>query len=164
MTHRITPAAPEDAAELLALQRLAYQSEARLYGDWTMAPLTQTLEELCAEFPRLTVLKALDEDGAMIGSVRAEMDGEICRIGRLVVRPDRQRQGLGAALLAAIQAAHPQAARFALFTGAQSSGNLRLYARAGFAETARREVKPGLTLVFLEKPGSAGAWGESGAQ
>ncbi|SNS01756.1 Predicted N-acetyltransferase YhbS [Humidesulfovibrio mexicanus] len=155
MTRTITPAAPEDAAEILALQRLAYQSEARLYNDWSIPPLTQTLEELRADFSRMTILKALDEHGGIVGSVRGEMDGGVCRIGRLVVRPDRQRQGLGAALLAAIEAAHPQAARFALFTGSHSVGNLRLYARAGFVETDRREAKPGLTLVFLEKPGKA---------
>ena len=90
--------------------------------------------------------------------MRAELDvsahgGGICRIGRLIVHPKRQRQGLGAALLQAIEASFPQAERFALFTGSRSEGNLRLYQRGGYAPVDSRAVTPGLTLVFLEKPG-----------
>lgn len=153
------PATSADAPEILALQRLAYQSEARLYGDWSIPPLTQSLEELRDEFSRLTILKAVDENGTVIGSVRGEWDNATCRIGRLIVHPERQRQGLGTALLAAIEACFPLAARFALFTGARSEGNLRLYQRAGYQPVESREAKPGLTLVFLEKPGTARAQG-----
>lgn len=160
MRHAIMPAIPADAPELLALQRLAYQSEARLYGDWAIPPLTQSLEELRAEFGRLTILKALDQDEALIGSVRGEMDTSpegsgTCRVGRLIVHPKRQRQGLGAALLAALEASFPEARRFALFTGSRSEGNLRLYQRLGYAPVDSRAVTPGLTLVYLEKPGLA---------
>lgn len=42
----ITAASPADAAAILALQKLAYQSEARLYNDFSIPPLLQTLEEL----------------------------------------------------------------------------------------------------------------------
>jgi GNAT superfamily N-acetyltransferase len=160
MRHAIMPAIPDDAPELLALQRLAYQAEARLYGDWSIPPLTQSLEELREEFGRLTILKALDQDEALIGSVRAELDassegGGTCRIGRLIVHPRRQRQGLGTALLQAIEASFPQAGRYALFTGSRSEGNLRLYQRLDYAPVDSRAVTPGLTLVFLEKPGPA---------
>jgi hypothetical protein len=55
----IMSADPADAGDILALQRLAYQSEARLYGDWDIPPLTQTLAELRAEFATLLVLKAV---------------------------------------------------------------------------------------------------------
>jgi hypothetical protein len=39
----ITQAAAADAAEILALQKLAYQSEAAIYQDYSIPPLTQTL-------------------------------------------------------------------------------------------------------------------------
>ena len=42
----IEQASAEDAAEILALQKLAYRSEAELYDDYTIPPLTQTLEEM----------------------------------------------------------------------------------------------------------------------
>lgn len=155
---RILDAAPADAPAILALQRLAYRSEAELYGDWSIPPLTQSLEELRAEFASHVFLKAVEDAlppvEALVGSVRAELDAAgVCRIGRLMVRPDRQRRGLGAALLLAMEARFPRAARFALFTGHLSAGNLRLYERLGYREVARRAAHPGLTLVFLEKPG-----------
>ncbi len=158
---RILSAAPADAPAILVLQRLAYQSEAELYGDWSIPPLTQSLEELRAEFPSHVVLKAVEDalppGEALVGSVRAALDAAgVCRIGRLMVRPDRQRQGLGAALLRAIEARFPQAGRFALFTGGRSAGNLRLYERLGYREAERRAAHSGLTLVFLEKPGPGG--------
>jgi len=168
MRPHILPATLADAPEILALQRLAYQAEARLYADWSIPPLTQTLAELeaelQAELPRFAVLKAalkaVDDTGAIVGSVRARLDetpgeGAVCRIGRLIVHPKRQRQGLGSALLAAIEASFPHAARYALFTGAKSEGNLRLYRRLGYRQVNTRQVSPGLSLVFLEKPGAA---------
>jgi hypothetical protein len=43
----IEQASAEDAAEILALQKLVvYTSEAGLYNDYTISPLTQTLEEM----------------------------------------------------------------------------------------------------------------------
>ena len=40
----------EDAKEILDLQKLTYQSEAENYNDYTIPPLTQTLEEIEADF------------------------------------------------------------------------------------------------------------------
>jgi len=154
MAHTIFPATLSDAPDILALQRLAYQSEARLYGDWNIAPLTQTLAELEAEFARLALLKAVSALG-VIGSVRAGQTDGVCSIGRLIVHPDHQRQGLGTALLEAIEAAFPQAARYALFTGSRSLGNIRLYQRQGYQTVRSQTLTPQLTLVFLEKPGPA---------
>ena len=39
-----------DAEEILSLQKLVYESEAEIYNDFTIPPLTQTLEEIKAEF------------------------------------------------------------------------------------------------------------------
>ncbi|MCM0754752.1 GNAT family N-acetyltransferase [Desulfovibrio aminophilus] len=158
MRHTILPAKPADAADILALQRLAYESEARLYGDRTIPPLTQTLEELRAEFERLVILKAAADpagDGPLLGSVRAGLDGVVCRVGRLIVRPEVQGRGLGTALLAAVEERFPTAVRFSLFTGARSAGNLRLYQRLGYRPVREEAVSPALILVFLEKPGPA---------
>lgn len=69
----VVQASPEDAAEILALQKMAYQNEAKLNDDWTIPPLTQTLLEIEAEFETKVFLKAVCAD-RIIGSVRA------CRI------------------------------------------------------------------------------------
>lgn len=139
-----------DAAEILSLQKLAYQSEARLYNDWTLAPLTQTLEGLRAEFARSVVLKAMAGE-RIVGSVRGRIEGPSCAIGRLMVHPAFQRQGIGSLLLRAIELACPEATRFELFTGSRSALNLRLYEKHGFVAARTQALSPELSLVFLEK-------------
>jgi hypothetical protein len=83
----ITEARSEDAPEILALQELAYRSEAELYDDWTIPPLTQTLSQIEAEFDTKVFLKAVHA-GRIVGSVRASLDGGTCHIGRLIVHPN----------------------------------------------------------------------------
>ena len=58
--NQIVPADVSDAAEILELQKLAYQSEAVLYDDWSIPPLTQTLDEIKKDFDEMTFLKICD--------------------------------------------------------------------------------------------------------
>jgi hypothetical protein len=55
----ITRATVDDAEEILRLQKLAYQSEAELYGECALPPLTQSIESLRSEFDGSVVLKAM---------------------------------------------------------------------------------------------------------
>ena len=150
MTTLIEHAVPEDAPAIWALQRIAYRSEAILNDDWSIPPLTQTLEALVEEFPRFTVLKAVAA-GELVGTVRARHVQDACEIGRLMVHPDMQKRGIGSRLLKAIESAFPEAARFKLFTGGKSERNIRLYQQAGYRITRTEELSPGVSLVFLEK-------------
>jgi len=68
---------------LLQLQYLAYQSEAALFGSRDIPPMKQTLDEVIEEFNSGVILKMVDENGVIIGSVRAkEIDGTVY-IGKL---------------------------------------------------------------------------------
>lgn len=51
---------------ILALQKRVYESEARLYDDWNLPPLTQTIDSLRAEFATSLVLKAVDGDATIV--------------------------------------------------------------------------------------------------
>ena len=140
----------EDAAEILALQRLAYVSEAELYGDYRIPPLMQTLVELEDEFAAQVILK-LTIDGKIIGSVRAcERDGTCC-VGRIVVHPDFQKRGYGSKLLAGIEAHFLGCGRFELFTGHKSVGNIGLYQKQGYRPFKTEAVNDALSFVYLEK-------------
>ena len=151
MTPAIAPVTPEDAGELLSLQRAAFVTEAQLYGDPWLPALVETLAELRSALGRGPALKAGD-GGRIVGSVRAWVDDRVLHVGRLVVAPDQQGRGIGRALLAAVeQAAGPSVDRAALFTGHRSEGNLRLYTRAGYVEQRRQRVDDELTLVHLAK-------------
>ena len=140
----------EDAPAILALQRLAFESEAQLYNDWTIPPLTQTLESLQAEFQSSTVLKA-SRLGQIVGSVRVTNRLGVCSLSRLVVSPHFQRKGLGSALLNAAEAIDSSATRFELSTGSKSAASIRLYQRHGYAVIQTSEVSPFISLVLLSK-------------
>lgn len=150
--YTILPATLADAAEILALQLRAYESEARLYADWSIPPMTQSLEAMREELGRMQVLKAV-ADGVIVGSVRAYQSEGVCRIGRLIVEPGCQRRGIGSALLRAAEAGFPGARSFELFTGSRSEDNIRLYRRHGYEVAMSRNFSPSITLVFMSKPG-----------
>ncbi|WP_455355143.1 GNAT family N-acetyltransferase [Streptomyces sp. SYSU K217416] len=154
MSVTISAATGQDAEQILKLQYLCYQSEAELYGDYAIEPLTQTLAGIRAELDRGYGLVARLGD-EVVASVRGSVDeAGTARIAKLIVHPRMQRHGLGGRLLAAIEtyfAAELAAKRFQLFTGHRSESNLRLYRSRGYAAVANRRIGPGLTLVTLEK-------------
>jgi GNAT superfamily N-acetyltransferase len=146
----ITQATAADAAEILDLQKLAYQSEAAIYQDYGIPPLTQTLAEIEAEMQNQLFLKAVAA-GLIVGSVRAYLEQGTCCIGRLIVHPAYQNRGLGTKLMAEIGACFPDAQRYELFTGHRSARNLYLYQKLGYRPVRSERVSEKLTMVFLEK-------------
>jgi len=149
----ISQANEEDAEAVLKLQFLCYQSEAALYDDYSIPPLVQSLTELQAEFKRSTVFVCRLK-GEVIGSVRATRLEDRCFIGRLMVHPRFQRQGLGSKLMSAVEDHFQDAAFYELFTGHRSENNLRLYQRLGYKQFKIEKVSQNLQLIFLEKPGT----------
>jgi ribosomal protein S18 acetylase RimI-like enzyme len=145
----IVRAEKEDLAEILALQKAAYQKEAKRLNNMCIQPLTQTLEEAEAEFDKGIILKAV-ENGKIVGSVRAnETTGGAAYIGKLMVLPGLQGQGIGGQLLQRIEALFP-GVRKELFTSEYNVEALSLYRKNGYRET-KREDAGGFCLVYMEK-------------
>ncbi|MCR2813282.1 GNAT family N-acetyltransferase [Microbacterium sp. zg.Y1090] len=136
----------------MTLQRAAFVSEALIYGDPDMPPLTQTLEELQAELADNLGCVALDGP-RIVGAVRARHDGDLLLIGRIAIAPDQQGRGIGTTLLAAVEQRGRDAGATTaeLFTGSLSEANLRLYQREGYTES-ERVPGDGSDQVFLQKP------------
>ncbi len=140
----------DDAEEILQLQRQAFQSQAEFYNDHKIPPLIETLDELKILFKNHTFLKATI-NGKILGSVRASLNNGTCHIGRLVVDPKFQNQGIGAKLLAEIERKCADCRRFELFTGAKSTKNIHLYEKAGYKAFKTMVVSDKLSLICLEK-------------
>ncbi|WP_432490800.1 GNAT family N-acetyltransferase [Kineococcus gypseus] len=155
----LRPARPQDAGELLTVQRAAFVAEAQRYGDPLLPPLREDLASVAAavEDPATVVLVAvLARPGGgerLVGAVRLRVDGARGHVGRLCVAPDQQGRGTGTALLAAVEAAAPAAVReFALFTGGGSAATLARYERAGYVRASTGVDDRGVELVHLVKP------------
>lgn len=146
----IEQAGVEDAQEILDLQKLAYQSESTIYGEYGIPPLTQTLNEIRGDFQSQVFLKAAI-DGRIIGSVRGHIRHRTCYVGRLIVHPKLQNQGIGTRLLMEIERTFGQAERFELFTGHRSERNLYLYHKLGYRPFKSEQATDSLTIVYLEK-------------
>ena len=146
----IRKASVENAEEILNLQELAYQSEAAIYNDYSIPPLTQSLEEIRDDFENMIFLVA-EINGKIIGSVRAFAKSGTCHIGRLIVHPDYQNQGIGTQLLSKIEEMFSKSRRFELFTGHKSEKNLYLYQKLGYNIFRDETVTKELKLVYLEK-------------
>lgn len=147
----IEPASIEDASEILSLQKVCYQSEAEIYQDYNIPPLIQTLEEIKSEFGEYSFLKAVEDD-RIIGSVRARMiTPDTLYIGRLIVHPDFQNQGIGSKLMEKIENKFPDAEGFELITGHLSLKNIKFYEKRGFEIFETKKLTQNLNLLYLAK-------------
>jgi GNAT superfamily N-acetyltransferase len=147
---KILKAQYSDLQNILELQFLAYQSEAELLNNYEIPPLKQTISEIQNEYINGVILKAVDDCGNIIGSVRAHRDSETAYIGKLIVHPEHQKKGIGTALLREIETFCP-ATRYELFTSDKSLDNIRLYEKAGYRCFKEQVMTPTLRLIYLEK-------------
>ena len=139
-----------DLKEILELQYLAYQSEAALFGGKKIPPLTETPEEIEAEYEQGVILKMVDSDGRIIGSVRVKSEEGTVYVGKLMVHPDYQKKGYGTRLILSIEKLFP-GKRYELFTSTRSLENIRLYERMGYSSFDTRKVDDEIEFVYLEK-------------
>lgn len=146
----IRKAEKSDLRKILDLQYLAYQSEAKLFNDPNIPPLKQTLTEVEGEYHKGVVLKAVDENNTIIGSVRAYYENDTVYIGKLMVHPEKQGQGIGRQLLDAIENEYPQQ-RYELFTSSKSIKNIELYEKSGYKIFREKQITDELKFVYLEK-------------
>ena len=146
----IKKAQKEDLEEIFKLQYLAYQSEAELFGNMDIPPLKQTIEEVYDEFQKGAILKAVDDGGVIIGSVRAYQDGGTVYIGKLMVHPSKQGQGIGTQLLLEIEKQYPNQ-RYELFTSTKSEKNIVLYQKLGYKIFGEEQFTEELRFVYMEK-------------
>ena len=149
-TPTIVPAQLADAPAILALQKLAFEPEARACQVWEIPPLQETVDGIREHIRVATVLKATDGE-RLLGSVRGIVTGDTCLIRVLAVAPDAQGRGLGARLLGAIEAAHPEVRRFELTTNMIMVGNVRFYLRHGYEVVEQLQHAPTIRLAFMRK-------------
>jgi ribosomal protein S18 acetylase RimI-like enzyme len=150
VSFHITRSSVSDLPEILAIQKKAFRSEAELYQNFNIEPLTQTLSELEEECREKVVLKAVI-DGKIVGSIRANTYEEGCWVNKLIVLPEFQRRGIGEKLLREIETFFPEAEKFTLGTGAKSESNIHLYTKVGYHIVGRATFEGGVKAVIMEK-------------
>jgi ribosomal protein S18 acetylase RimI-like enzyme len=150
----VVPAQKTDYPEILAIQKKAFYSEAEFYQNFSIQPLTQTIEEMDEECREKVVLKAVVGE-KIVGSVRANSSETVCQVNKLVVLPEFQKKGIGQQLLNEVESYFPEIQKFTLQTGAYSESNIRLYTKIGYQIVGRSMFAGGVEAVVLEKIKSA---------
>lgn len=145
----VRTAVPADAGELLTLQLACWVTEAHANPGVDIPPLRETLDDVSAWLREWTTF-VVRAEGRLVGAVRGRLAGDTWDVGRLMVAPDLRGRGLGRWLLSHVEAAAPpDTRRLALFTGAGSAANLRMYHRAGYRRDPVQPDEPG--VVHLSK-------------
>jgi ribosomal protein S18 acetylase RimI-like enzyme len=148
---KIELAEEQDLSKILELQKRAFYSQALVYNDFKLAPLTQTQDEINEEFLCKPIYK-VEKDGKIIASVRCTIDNDVLYVERLIVDPDYQNQGIGANILKELENAYSNTVkRFKLFTGNKSEKSLHLYKKLGYREIKTEWLSEDYALVYLEK-------------
>jgi ech hydrogenase subunit C len=146
----INRANQKDIPEILALQKIAYRSEAELYGDDSVPALGQTMEEITIDFDRMIFLKAV-VNGKIIGSIRGCRDGDIAHISRVIVHPYFQRRGLATRLIKQIEQEVGDVRLYEGFTGHQSLRNIHLYEKMGYRQVRTEPFTSTVNWVYMQK-------------
>jgi len=147
---KITKAEFADLEEILYLQKCCYLSEAEIYSDYTISPLTQNINDIQRDFEHQTILK-LEYKNRIAGSIRGYLSEGTCYVGKIIVDKHYQNMGFGKQLMVAIEEVFKNASRFELFTGCKSEKNLYLYRKMEYKEFREEKMNDKVSLVYLEK-------------
>ena len=146
----IKQATKADIAELLNLQKLAFASVASALN-WPECPnLHETYDDVAQDFDNWIVLKAVDANNRILGSIRGQqwLDGTLYLL-RLMVHPDYRKQGIASHLLDAITEAIPHN-RVQLETLAQVPETMAMYLRRGFRIFKYESIDNRLGWAYME--------------
>lgn len=140
------------AGELWRLQHAAYRIEAELIGVPDLPPLHDTIASLQASEESFWGCRS-DEDGELAGVIAAERaaDGTAV-ISRMMVHPDRFRQGIAAALIRHLLEAWPEAAAWEVTAEARNRPAIALYERCGFRAESSYRPREDITMIVLRRP------------
>ena len=148
--YTIGPAIPEDAATMLELQRRAFAEEGRRSQSRDIPPLIESLDAVIEHIQEQTALVARDS-GKIIGAIRGIVNGRVCTVRALVVDSANQGQGVGSALLDALERALPDVTKFDLTTNTLMEANVPFYERRGYRVTQFTRHSDVVTLAQMTK-------------
>jgi tRNA (guanine37-N1)-methyltransferase len=155
-TDEVRPATLADAGEILTLQLACWVAEQRANPGVEIHAQRETLDDVRRWLGRWTVIVRRRE-GRLIAAARGRVERHgdhagAWDVGRLMVAPDLQGQGLGRDMLERIEAAAPAGvSTYVLFTGAGSVDNLRMYKKAGYRLRGAAPGEPGAVVLTKKR-------------
>ncbi len=151
MDYKIEVATINDVPDLFALQKKAFKPVAEKLG-WDGIPqMSETMDQSIVAFANDKVLKLVCGNGKIIGSVRGSVTDGVLYVGRLMVDPDFQGQGLGRVLQRKLESMF-EFGKESLHCYCGDEGAYQFYRRDGFVEVGTQLVGNGVMAFIMEKP------------
>jgi predicted N-acetyltransferase YhbS len=151
----ISLATREDLPAIWAVQQAAFRPEADYLKLPDTVPLRETLADIERIFPTAVLLKAVDDTGKIVGSVRGVPSNEsTVLVCKLAVLPESQRIGIGRMLMQALIAEFP-GKDLELTVSDTYLQNGRFYQNVGFVETARGVDDGGIPILYMKRTATA---------
>lgn len=97
----------------------------------------------------MKIVKAVNEKGRIIGSIRGHREGDTFYIGKTFVCPEEQGKGIGTCMIETLEAQNP-APRYEINASIRCPQNIRLYERLGFVRFKETRTENN-GFVYLEK-------------
>lgn len=145
----ILKAEEKDLEEILQVQYLAFTREAETFNDFNIEPMTQTIAALKEEYEKYTFLKVVDVTGKIVGSIRGYIENDTSYIGKTLVHPEYQGQGIGTKMIRKLEEIN-RALRYEINASIRCPENVRLYERLGYVKF--KEIRTENNgFVYLEK-------------
>lgn len=145
----ILKAEEKDLEEILQVQYLAFTREAETFNDFNIEPMTQTIAALKEEYEKYTFLKVVDVTGKIVGSIRGYIENDTSYIGKTLVHPEYQGQGIGTKMIRTLEEIN-RALRYEINASIRCPENIRLYERLGYVKF--KEIRTENNgFVYLEK-------------
>jgi GNAT superfamily N-acetyltransferase len=142
---------PEDAGEVLTLQRAAFLAEAQLYETTDIPPLLESFDEVRQQIVATYSLGAF-RASRLVGAIRLTVEGPVGWVSRVAVAPDQQGRGIASALLRLVEQDAPASVQeFRLVAGLKSVRNRSMYERRGYREISRTVDSANIDLVVMSK-------------
>ena len=145
----IKKANKSDLQEILELQYLAFQSEAKLLDTKDIPPLLQKLSDVEEVFKNGIILKAVAFN-KIIGSVRAKIIDGTTYIEKLFVNPENQGCGIATSLLLEIEK-YCVTKKYEIYTSTRTLKTIALYEKLGYKKFQEKAFSEKLKFVYLEK-------------
>ena len=150
----------QDAAEIHAMQLCAFKSLLEKYQDLDTNPGNEDIHKVIARIKQVYtdyyIIKADDTSVGAIRIVRLD-DGDRCRISPIFILPPYQGLGIAQQVFTEMERRYQPVSGWELETVLEESRNCYLYEKLGYSKTGRlQRINDRMTLVFYEKPGSAG--------
>lgn len=136
------------ASEVLKLQILAYNVEAKLINYYDLPPLNETITDLMASKELFLAYKI---DNKIYGILSFEVLKDTIDICKLFVNPKYLNIGIGSKLLKTLETEYSDIKRFIVQTGLKNTFAINFYKKHEFSLLEVVKINKDLEIVKFEK-------------